>query len=99
MVTKPNNNAVELFEISTLFRGDGTLAATYIKLGNQPIAKTDELIQDTVLVDYDAHGSVVGIEILAPVKLEIIVDLVKKAGNPSLEAAIQRNLPHELLVA
>lgn len=43
------------------------VTAYYERLSNKPVATTKEIIPDTLLVDYDADGEPVGIEIIAPI--------------------------------
>lgn len=67
------------FELSISGRDDGTLEAIYIHLTKLPIKSTKELHEDVLMADYSAEGTIVGFEILAPVKL---ADIVKFIDGP-----------------
>lgn len=41
-----------------------TPAAIYIKLGDGKVDSTTEVVDDRVMIDYDADGNVVGVEVL-----------------------------------
>lgn len=67
------------FEVSVSGRDEGTLEAIYVRFSKGRVARTEELQEDVLLADYDAHGQLIGLEILAPVRLR---DLVRaKAGR------------------
>lgn len=86
------------FEISVSARDDGTLEAVYIRMNEGKIAKTVEVDEDVVLADYDSQGKLLGIELLAPVRLAKIVKLVDAPRRPSFRKAIKRGAPEEFLV-
>ena len=52
------------FELSVSGQGDGTLATFYIRISNHKVARTEEIIDNMLMVDYDSRDNVVGIEIL-----------------------------------
>ena len=59
-------------------REDGTLEAAYVKLSDAKVAKTEVLLEAVVLVDFDRHGELVGVELLAPVSRSTALQLAKK---------------------
>jgi uncharacterized protein YuzE len=87
------------FEISVSTRDDGTIEAAYIKLADGKVAKTTEISQDVALADYDAAGNLLGIEILAPVKLSQITPLVEPPRRPSFRKAVKNAAPRQLVLA
>ena len=89
MPKKPTVN----FEVSISGRDDGTVEAIYVKFLSDAVAKTVEVEQDGLLVDYNANGDVVGIEILAPVKLAQLTDLVEQSQRDSFRKFIRTTVP------
>jgi uncharacterized protein YuzE len=81
-----SNETPVSFELSISGRDDGTLEAVYIHLTKLPIKSTKELREDVLMADYSAEGTIVGFEILAPVKL---ADIVKFIDSP-LKAPFQK---------
>ena len=61
-------------EISLSQRGE-LLEAAYFQFTAHEIAKTQEVVEGVLLVDLDAEGGIVGIELLGP----IVIDQLKKA--------------------
>lgn len=74
------------FEISTNGDEEGEIEAAYIYLSHNPVARSRTHKPDVLMADYDAAGEIVGIEIVAPVK---IADVVKLAA-PELREAFER---------
>jgi uncharacterized protein YuzE len=81
------------FQLSVSGRDDGTLEALYIGLSEREVARTEEAETDVLLVDYDAQGNVVGIEILAPVGISRITRLVEPARRKPLHRFIEQSVP------
>ncbi|MHC4698694.1 MAG: DUF2283 domain-containing protein, partial [Planctomycetota bacterium] len=67
------------FEMSISARNDGTIEALYILVRDNKAVRTREIVEDILLADYNSRGQLVGIEILAPVKLAQITPLVEEA--------------------
>jgi uncharacterized protein YuzE len=74
-----NTSQIVGYELSISGRENGTLEAAYIRFKHGAVKKTKELIEDTLLADYNARGELLGIEILAPVR---IADLAKHVEGP-----------------
>ncbi len=88
------------FEISISARDDGTLEAVYIRLTSNKVARTKEVPgTDEVLADYDSGGKLVGIEILSPVQLKKLVQLVDVPRRESFRRFIRTAAPKELVNA
>lgn len=50
---------------------DESVGAAYIRLSENPVDHTVELEPDSVLMDVDANGDLVGIEVLGPMSKRI----------------------------
>jgi len=65
---------------------EGRIELAYVRVAKGDVAKTVEIAGDRLLADYDAQGSLVGIEILEPIdtlKLQAIVPADHRARCPS----------------
>lgn len=87
------------FELSVSARADGTLEAVYITLLNDKVARTDEVMEDILLADYNQRGELVGIEILAPVKINKLAQLVDKDRRPDFRRFVKQQAPEELVLS
>jgi hypothetical protein len=87
------------FEISISSRDDGTLEAMYIRLSDDKVATTKEIRDDVLLADYSASGELVGIEILAPVRLKDLVRLVDQPKRAGFRRFVEETAPEELVLA
>ena len=85
------------FEISLTGGPDGRLRAAYIYLRKAKVARTKEIVGDTVLADYDARGGLVGIEILGPVKIQVLVQLIEKEHRAAFRRFAKESIPASLL--
>ena len=86
------------FEISISGRDDGTLEAVYIRCSEGKVHHTDEIKEDVVLADYDSQGNLLGIEILAPVKLRVLSKLIDEDHRRPFRKFIRKSAPQEFLV-
>lgn len=80
-------------------RKDGSIEAIYLAVSPNKIARTDETIEDHMLVDYDRNGRIVGIEILAPVRLRDVTGLVDARTRAPLRRFLRRSVPHEFVTS
>ncbi len=87
------------FEISISGRNDGTLEAVYITVRDGMAAKTKEVIEDILLADYDNRGRLVGIEILAPVKISKLTPLVDEKRRKPFRNFVKMQAPQDLVLA
>ena len=72
----------------------------YVHLSKKKVTRTLEVAgNDEVLADYDSKGNLVGIEILSPVKLKKIVELVDKPRRAPFRKFIRTAAPSELVSA
>ena len=84
------------FEISLTAGPDGRLVAGYIHLRKAKAARTKVIVEDTVLADYDSRGNLIGIEILGPVKIQILTRLVDSPNRVAFRRFATANLPPTL---
>lgn len=89
----------EGFELSASGRKDGRLEAVYIRLRTGRAAKTKEIIEDTLLADFDSRGRLLGVEILAPVKLSDLARLVQTDRRAPFRKFVREIAPPRLVVA
>lgn len=87
------------FEISISGRNDGTLEAAYITVRDGKAARTKEIVEDIALADYDSRGRLIGIEILAPVKLSKLTPLVEEKRRKPFRAFLRAQAPEDLVLA
>ena len=87
------------FELSISAREDGTLEAVYIQVSDREVARTEEIIEDVLLADYDAKGRIVGFEILAPVKIGQLIERVDRPKRASLNRFIEVAAPKQFITA
>jgi uncharacterized protein YuzE len=85
------------FELSISARNDGTLEAAYIQLSELAVARTREIVEDVLLADYDSRGGIVGLEILAPVKLSDLTKLVDRSKRPAFKRFVARSAPRDFV--
>ena len=86
------------FEISISANSEGTIEAIYITLSSGgKVAKTQEIDGDALLADYDSHGTLIGIEILAPVRISELAKLVEKPVRASFRRFVRHIAPHEFV--
>lgn len=96
-MNRVNNTAA--FEISVTGREDGAIGVAYIRLKKGRVARTREIDGDALLADYDARGNLIGIEVLAPVRIPQLVGLVDENRRPSFRRFVRQCFPRGLLAA
>lgn len=80
-------------------RNDGTIEAVYILVRDNKAARTKEIVEDVLLADYNSRGQLVGIEILAPVKIAKITMLVDEPRRRPFRRFVRDRAPEELVLA
>ncbi len=86
------------FEMSISARNDGTIEAVYILVRDDKAARTKEIVEDVLLADYNSRGQLVGIEILAPVKIAKITMLVDESRRRPFRRFVRDRAPKELVL-
>ena len=87
------------FEISLTAGPNGRLQAAYIHLRKAKAAKTKEIVKDTVLADYDSRGRLIGMEILGPVKIQVLAGLIEQPHRAAFRRFAKESIPPALSVA
>ncbi len=87
------------FEMSISARDDGTIEAVYILVRDEKAVRTEEIVEDILLADYNSRGRLVGVEILAPVKIKRIASLVEEPRRRPFRRFIRERAPEELVLA
>jgi uncharacterized protein YuzE len=85
------------FELSISGRDDGTLEAAYFRISKGKVAKTREIVDDILLADYDTRGRLIGIELLAPVRLSDLLRLVDEPTRKSFRRFVKQLAPQALV--
>jgi uncharacterized protein YuzE len=88
------------FGLTVNAREDGTLEAAYVQLSDAKVVRTDEVIKSVLLVDFDANDAVVGIEILAPVKISTVLEVANRMGEAhrkSFDDFVRRYAPPAII--
>jgi hypothetical protein len=93
----PIQKAVAGFELSLSGRDDGTVQAAYFRVKKGNVARRYEVVPDTVMADYDSNGDLLGIEVLAPVKLSVLAKQVEQSRSSSFRKFVRHSAPHELV--
>ncbi len=87
------------FEMSISARDDGTIEALYILVRDEKASRTKEIIEDILLADYNNRGQLIGIEVLAPVKIAKITMLVEEPRRRPFRRFVKEQAPGELVLA
>jgi len=87
------------FELSVSARDDGTLEAMYIRFGAGAVHATKEIVEDVLLADYDAAGELLGLEILAPVRIADLEALAPDARRPAFRRFVEQSAPASFIAA
>ena len=84
------------YELALSGRDDGTLECAYLRFKKGKVAKTVEVVTDTLMADYDAGGELIGLEIL-PVKLATLAKLAPETRRPSFRKFVRGSAPATLV--
>ncbi len=80
------------FQVTMTGGDDGRVQAVYVYLRKATVAKTKEVVKDTVMADYDSRGRLVGIEILGPAEIRVLAKLVD-AGHRAEFRRLAKDIP------
>jgi len=81
------------FEVSISSRNDGTVEAVYVTFLPDDVAVTKEIVEDELFVDYNSKNQIVGIEILAPVKISALRPYVEPSKQETVLSRITKSAP------
>jgi uncharacterized protein YuzE len=92
----PKKNTVN-FELSISGRDDGSIEAIYVAILRDEVSKTIKVVEDQLLVDYNKDDKIVGIEVLAPVKIAQLADLMDTDRRSSFRKFVVSTLPRSFV--
>jgi len=92
-----HTSTISVFELLVSARDDGTIEAAYFRFKRGKSARSDEIIEDTLIADYDQSGELLGIEVLAPVKVSQLAKLVEQSRRPSFRRFARESGPPSLV--
>lgn len=72
----------------TLDRRDSEVLAVYMRLRKGSVFETVELEEGVALADYDKKGHLLGVELLAPCRVEMFDKLPDRASASALKMAV-----------
>jgi hypothetical protein len=75
----------------------GEVLAVYFKLRNGKSANIQEFGDGAAIADYDRHGRLIGIELLAPCSLRVINQITAK--EPESRRFVKGVAPRKMVVA
>ncbi len=76
----------------------GGIRAAYLRVRQGEVAETREVVEGTTFADYDANGRLLGIELLAPCKVEVLDNLAAQEPEP-VKRFLRGSPPRELVPA
>lgn len=85
------------FEISISASDSGTPQAVYVRFSRASVATTKEVQADVLIADYDGRGQLVGIEVLAPVRLSKLTQLVDRSKRAAFTRFLKQAVPQVLV--
>lgn len=74
----------------------GQVRAAYFRLRVGEVNETREVAEGRAFADYDASGSLLGIELLAPCEIDELIDLAATEPEP-VKRFLRGSLPHEFV--
>jgi hypothetical protein len=76
----------------------GGIVAVYLRVREGEVAETKELTEGVAYADYDAAGSLLGIELLGPCQVEVLDRLGQSEPEP-IKRFLRGAAPRELICA
>ncbi len=87
-----NNQGLISVELSFSRREDGMLEAAYFRFRPGKVAQTRELVGTSVLGDYDKAGHLLGLEVLAPVRLRDLLKHVERSDRIAFRQIVSQRM-------
>jgi hypothetical protein len=85
------------YEVSISGRNDGTIEAVYVRLSDHKVARSREVIEGQLVADYDRRGEIVGLEILAPVRIQSLTRLVSQPARRPFKRFVEDSIPRDFV--
>ncbi len=76
----------------------GGIRAAYIRVREGKVHETREVVDGRAFADYNRAGALIGIELLAPCKVEVLERIAKKEPEP-IRRFLRGSPPRELVPA
>lgn len=76
----------------------GIVRAAYLRVRKGQVAETREVVEGRVFADYDANGTLLGIELLAPCNLEELTRIAAQEPE-AVKRFLSGSAPRELVPA
>jgi uncharacterized protein YuzE len=76
-----------------------TTEAMYIAFSNDKVARSEEVIDSVLIIDYNSAGKPIGIEVLSPVRISDLEQYVDPHARKPFRKFIRSTAPDELLLA
>ena len=74
----------------------GDVLAVYFRIRKGKAADVREFENGNVFVNYDAHGRLLGIELLAPANIKVVEQITQ--DQPQAQRFVETNAPRHMLV-
>lgn len=97
--TRPDEDGAVRFEASYSLREGGGVVALSIRFSETAIARTEEVVESALMADFAEDGRLVGLEVLAPVRLDDLVALTPAEHRAAFRAIAEREVPETLRAA
>lgn len=88
------------FGLTVNARSDGSLEAAYLQISKGQVAHTEEIVESVLLLDFDHDENLLGIEILAPVSIEQVMEIAERLDSQkksSFKNFVQSSVPPALV--
>jgi hypothetical protein len=73
----------QMFKLEASFDDKtGSMVAVYLRVRSGEVAETKEVKEGVAYADYDLHGLLLGIELLAPCGVEVLEDIAQHEPEP-----------------
>lgn len=76
----------------------GKVLAMYLQLRDGKAAETKEVFDGKAFADYDEDGNLIGVELIAPCKVEVWDKIIRKEPKP-IKNFIRGAMPRDLILA
>jgi hypothetical protein len=87
------------FELEASFDDKtGRTVAVYLRVRMGEVAETKEVKEGLAFADYDAQGTLLGIELLGPCEAEVLDDIARSEPEP-VKRFLKGSAPRELVPA
>ena len=75
----------------------GEILSVYLQIRSGKSAETREVDPGRVFVDYNSAGELLGIEMLAPSRIQVLDTITK--NEPETQRFVNRSVPREMAIA